>query len=127
MIEGRRWPARSIHAITTKRSNDRSCSRTRTANPPGRSEPSATSRDRPRGAGSGGYVWLSDDQRLHFTRGCRSPKEFTEQGLVLSGTVPHAVVNPCQMMLAMQLLDQDPLLGRQVRILLTHECDTFLG
>ena len=33
MIEGRRWPARSIHAITTKRSNDRSCSRTRTAPP----------------------------------------------------------------------------------------------
>lgn len=56
MIEGRRWPARSIHAITTKRSNDRSCSRTRTANPPGRSEPSATSRDRPRGAGSKAYA-----------------------------------------------------------------------
>ena len=32
-----------------------------------------------------------------------------------------------QMLFAMQLLDQDPLLGRQVRILLTHECNTFLS
>ena len=30
-----------------------------------------------------GYVWWSDDQRLHPTLGYRSPKEFTEQGLVL--------------------------------------------
>lgn len=30
-----------------------------------------------------GYVWCSDDQRLHSTLGYRSPKEFTEQGLVL--------------------------------------------
>lgn len=30
-----------------------------------------------------GYVWWSDDQRLHSTLGYRSPKEFTEQGLVL--------------------------------------------
>ena len=29
------------------------------------------------------YVWWSDDQRLHSTLGYRSPKEFTEQGLVL--------------------------------------------
>ena len=28
-------------------------------------------------------VWWSDDQRLHFTLGYRSPKEFAEQGLVL--------------------------------------------
>ena len=31
------------------------------------------------------------------------------------------------MLLAMQLLDQDPLLGRQVRILSAHECNTFLS
>ena len=30
-----------------------------------------------------GYVWCSDDQRLHSTIGYRSPKEFTKQGLVL--------------------------------------------
>ena len=30
-----------------------------------------------------GYVWCSDDQRLHSTLGYRSPKEFTKQGLVL--------------------------------------------
>lgn len=30
-----------------------------------------------------GYVWWSDNQRLHSTLGYRSPKEFTEQGLVL--------------------------------------------
>lgn len=30
-----------------------------------------------------GYVWCSDGQRLHSTLGYRSPKEFTEQGLVL--------------------------------------------
>ncbi|WNE84875.1 IS3 family transposase [Bifidobacterium adolescentis] len=30
-----------------------------------------------------GYVWWSDDRRLHSTLGYRSPKEFTEQGLVL--------------------------------------------
>ena len=29
------------------------------------------------------YVWWSDDQRLHSTLGYRSPKEFTEQRLVL--------------------------------------------
>ena len=29
------------------------------------------------------YVWWSDDQRLHSTLGYRSPKEFTERGLVL--------------------------------------------
>ena len=29
------------------------------------------------------YVWWSDSQRLHSTLGYRSPKEFTEQGLVL--------------------------------------------
>ena len=29
------------------------------------------------------YVWQSDNQRLHSTPGYRSPKEFTEQGLVL--------------------------------------------
>ena len=29
------------------------------------------------------YVWWSDDRRLHSTLGYRSPKEFTEQGLVL--------------------------------------------
>lgn len=29
------------------------------------------------------YVWWSDDQWLHSTLGYRSPKEFTEQGLVL--------------------------------------------
>ena len=29
------------------------------------------------------YVWWSDNQRLHSTPGYRSPKEFTEQGLVL--------------------------------------------
>ena len=29
------------------------------------------------------YVWWFDDQRLHSTLGYRSPKEFTEQGLVL--------------------------------------------
>lgn len=29
------------------------------------------------------YVWWSDNQRLHSTLGYRSPKEFTEQGLVL--------------------------------------------
>ena len=29
------------------------------------------------------YVWWSDDQRLRSTLGYRSPKEFTEQGLVL--------------------------------------------
>ena len=28
------------------------------------------------------YVWWSDNQRLHSTLGYRSPKEFTEQGLV---------------------------------------------
>ena len=28
-------------------------------------------------------VWWSDNQRLHSTLGYRSPKEFTEQGLVL--------------------------------------------
>ncbi|GDZ03950.1 IS3 family transposase [Bifidobacterium pseudocatenulatum] len=28
-------------------------------------------------------VWWSDDQRLHSALGYRSPKEFTEQGLVL--------------------------------------------
>lgn len=30
-----------------------------------------------------GYVWRSDDQRLRSALGYRSPKEFTEQGLVL--------------------------------------------
>ena len=29
------------------------------------------------------YVWWSDNQRLHSTLAYRSPKEFTEQGLVL--------------------------------------------
>lgn len=29
------------------------------------------------------YVWWSDDRRLHSTLGYQSPKEFTEQGLVL--------------------------------------------
>ena len=29
------------------------------------------------------YVWWSDNQRLHSTLGYRSPKEFTEQGLIL--------------------------------------------
>ena len=29
------------------------------------------------------YVWRSDIQLLHSTPGYRSPKEFTEQGLVL--------------------------------------------
>ena len=29
------------------------------------------------------YVWWSDNRRLHSTLGYRSPKEFTEQGLVL--------------------------------------------
>ena len=29
------------------------------------------------------YVWWSDNQRLHSTLGYRSPKEFTQQGLVL--------------------------------------------
>lgn len=29
------------------------------------------------------YVWWFDDRRLHSTLGYRSPKEFTEQGLVL--------------------------------------------
>ena len=29
------------------------------------------------------YVWWSDNQRLHSTPGYRSPKEFTQQGLVL--------------------------------------------
>ena len=29
------------------------------------------------------YVWWSDNHRLHSTLGYRSPKEFTEQGLVL--------------------------------------------
>ena len=33
--------------------------------------------------GPGGCVWWSDDQRLHSALGYRSPKEFTEQGLVL--------------------------------------------
>ena len=33
--------------------------------------------------GLGDCVWWSDDQRLHSTLGYRSPKEFTEQGLVL--------------------------------------------
>lgn len=33
--------------------------------------------------GPDGYVWWSDNQRLHSTLGYRSPKEFTEQGLVL--------------------------------------------
>ena len=33
--------------------------------------------------GPDGCVWWSDDQRLHSTLGYRSPKEFTEQGLVL--------------------------------------------
>jgi len=28
-------------------------------------------------------VWWSDGRRLHSTLGYRSPKEFTEQGLVL--------------------------------------------
>ena len=31
------------------------------------------------------------------------------------------------MLLAMQLLDQDPFLGRQVRILSARECNTFLS
>ena len=30
-----------------------------------------------------GYVWWFNNQRLHSTLGYRSPKEFTEQGLVL--------------------------------------------
>lgn len=51
-IGGRRWPTRNIPATTTRRSNGRSCSRARAASHPGRSGPSATSRDRPRGAGS---------------------------------------------------------------------------
>ena len=29
------------------------------------------------------YVWWFNNQRLHSTLGYRSPKEFTEQGLVL--------------------------------------------
>ena len=33
--------------------------------------------------GPGDYVWWSDSQRFHSTLGYRSPKEFTEQGLVL--------------------------------------------
>ena len=36
-IGGRRWPARSIPATTTRRSNGRSCSCTRAASHPGRS------------------------------------------------------------------------------------------
>ena len=35
------------------------------------------------GHGPDDCVWWSDDQRLHSTLGYRSPKEFTEQGLVL--------------------------------------------
>ena len=33
--------------------------------------------------GPDGYVWWSDDRRLHSALGYRSSKEFTEQGLVL--------------------------------------------
>ena len=33
--------------------------------------------------GLGDYVWWFNNQRLHSTLGYRSPKEFTEQGLVL--------------------------------------------
>ncbi|POO04262.1 hypothetical protein CDA69_02019 [Bifidobacterium breve] len=29
------------------------------------------------------YVWWSDNRRLRSTLGYRSPKEFTEQGLIL--------------------------------------------
>lgn len=44
--------------------------------------------------GPDGYVWWSDGQRLHSTLGYRSPKEFTEQELVLQGPVQHIVANP---------------------------------
>lgn len=40
------------------------------------------------------YVWWSDNQRLHSTLGYRSPKEFTEQGLVLLETAQRTVANP---------------------------------
>ena len=36
-----------------------------------------------RKGGPDDYVWWSDNRRLHSTLGYRSPKEFTEQGLVL--------------------------------------------
>ena len=46
------------------------------------------------GHGPDGCVWWSGDRRLHSALGYRSPKEFTEQGLVLQETVQHTVANP---------------------------------
>lgn len=55
----------------------------------------------------------------------REPQAAPHHGLVPAD--PLRGPPDAQMLLAMQILDQDLLLGRQVRILLTHECDTFLS
>ena len=52
-----------------------------------------------------------------------TPQLAAHRGLVPAD--PLRGLPDAHMLLAMQLLDQDPFLGRQVRILLTHECSTF--
>ncbi len=62
-------------ATTTRRSNGRSCSRARAASHPGRSEPSTTSRDRPRGAGirtKAGMI-RANSARYPISARCRMP------------------------------------------------------
>lgn len=62
-------------ATTTRRSNGRSCSRARAASHPGRSGPSTTSRDRPRGAGirTKAGVIRANSARYPISARCRMP------------------------------------------------------
>ena len=62
-------------ATTTRRSNGRSCSRARAASHPGRSGPSTTSRDRPRGAGirTKAGVIRANTARYPISARCRMP------------------------------------------------------
>ena len=59
-----------------------------------------------------------------------APRHHTPRLAAHRGLVPADPLRgppDARMLLAMQLLDQDPLLGRQVRILSAHECNTFLS
>ncbi len=65
----------TVHEHTTRRSNGRSCSRTRAASHPGGSGPSTTSRDRPRGAGvrtKAGMI-RANTARYPISARCRMP------------------------------------------------------
>ena len=65
----------TVHEHSTRRSNGRSRSCTRTASHPGRSGPSTTSRDRPRGAGirTKAGVIRANTARYPISARCRMP------------------------------------------------------